>query len=154
MAKPVRTGEFCPNETCPDFGILQRDRAKPNIKKYGKSRQGRPRFFCKTCGRSFVETAGTIFYHHKVEEAAILEALALMAEGLRMRSLVRVKGYSNDSISGWLSKALQHVDAVEEMLKREFSLGRRQLDTLWNYAKYRGKEEIGGEAEVGNRGRK
>ncbi len=60
----ARVGDFCPHESCPDYGKLQSDRQR-NIKKAGKSRQGRQRYQCKTCGRTFTETKGTIFYRRR-----------------------------------------------------------------------------------------
>jgi capsular exopolysaccharide synthesis family protein len=54
-----RTGEFCPNEGCPDYGKLQSEIQK-NIIKKGKSNKGGQRYLCKTCGKSYTETAATI----------------------------------------------------------------------------------------------
>jgi transposase-like protein len=57
----ARVGDFCPNETCPDYEKTQSDQLR-NIKKAGKTKKGRQRYQCKVCGQTFVETRGTIFY--------------------------------------------------------------------------------------------
>jgi len=52
-----------------------------NIRKFGRTKQGRQRFQCKRCGRTFTETKGTIFYRKRTLEHELLETLALLAEG-------------------------------------------------------------------------
>ena len=88
----ARVGDFCPNESCPDYGKLQSDPQR-NIKKAGKTKQGRQRYQCKTCKQTFTETKGTIFYRRWTPEEEILETLAFLAEGVRISSLARVKGH-------------------------------------------------------------
>jgi len=34
----AQSNEFCPNEACPDYGKLQKDQSKPNLKKIGFTR--------------------------------------------------------------------------------------------------------------------
>jgi hypothetical protein len=58
----AQVGEFCPNERCLDYGKLQSEPAKKNIKKFGKTKAGRQRYQCKTCAGTFTETKGTIFH--------------------------------------------------------------------------------------------
>jgi hypothetical protein len=55
----TQVGDFCPNEICPDYGKTQSDQQR-NIKKAGKTKKGRQRYQCKTCGQTFVETKGTL----------------------------------------------------------------------------------------------
>ena len=61
MEKFAKTGDFCPNEACPDYGKLQHGQQR-NIKKIGKTKKGVQRFQCKTCKGTFTETTGTIFF--------------------------------------------------------------------------------------------
>jgi len=130
FAKP---GDFCPYEACPDYQKLQSDQGKPNIIKAGRTRKGAQRFWCKTCGKYFVETTGTIFYRKRTPEHEILETLALLAEGNRISSLTRVKGHKEDTILEWLREAAQHAQALEDVLMKSFRIKRGQLDGLWAY---------------------
>jgi hypothetical protein len=57
----VKTGDFCPNEVCPDFGKVRR-KIQRNIIKAGKSNRGIQRYRCKTCGKYYTETVGTITF--------------------------------------------------------------------------------------------
>ena len=91
MTKFAQVGDFCPNKTCADYGKRQRDQ-QHNIVKYGKTKAGRQRYMCKTCGATFTETKGTIFYGRRTPEDEIIDTLALIAEGNRISSLVRAKG--------------------------------------------------------------
>jgi len=139
FAKP---GDFCPYEACPDYQKLQSDQGKPNIIKAGKTRRGAQRFRCKTCGKYFVETTGTIFYRKRTPEHEILETLALLAEGNRISSLTRVKGHKEDTILEWLREAAQHAQALEDVLMKSFRIKRGQLDGLWAYVGNKGEKKL------------
>ena len=93
MVAFVQVGKICQNEACPDFRKLPPEQQKSNISKFGKTKAGRQRYLCKTCSKTFTETKGTIFYRKRTAEDEILETLALIAEGSRVSSLSRVKGY-------------------------------------------------------------
>jgi transposase-like protein len=139
----AHSNEFCPNEACPDYGKLQNDQSKPNLKKIGFTRAGVQRYQCKTCKGSFTETRGTIFYRKRTPEHQILETLALLAEGNRISSLTRAKGYKEDTILEWLREAATHTEQVEAVLMRDFRVKRGQLDALWAYVG-RKKGQCGG----------
>ena len=142
MERFARTGDFCPNEVCPDYGKLQDGQTQQNIKKSGKTANGTQRYQCKTCKRTFTQTFGTIFYRKRTSEHEILETLALIAEGNRISTLSRVKGHKEDTISQWLREAAQHAEAIEEVLMSEFRVGRAQLDALWAYVGHKGAKKL------------
>lgn len=48
-------------EACLDHGKLQDDQ-QPNMIMFGKTKKGVQRYRCKTCGKTFTETTGTIFF--------------------------------------------------------------------------------------------
>ena len=142
MDQFAEPGDFCPYEACPDYQKLQSDQGKPNIIKAGKTRKGAQRFLCKTCGKYFVETTGTIFYRKRTPEHEILETLALLAEGNRISSLTRVKGHKEDTILEWLREAAQHAQALEDVLMKNFRIKRGQLDGLWAYVGNKGEKKL------------
>ena len=139
LAKP---GDFCPNQACPDYQELQVHQAKPNIIKAGRTGKGVQRFECRTCGKYFVETSGTIFYRKRVPEGEILETLALLAEGNRISSLTRVKGHKEDTILSWLREAARHAEELEEVLMKNYRIKRGQLDGLWAYVGNKGEKKL------------
>jgi transposase-like protein len=140
MKKFAKPGDFCPNETCLDYGKLQNDQQQ-NLAKFGKTRKGVQRFRCQTCGRTFTETTGTIFFRKRTPEDEILETLALLAEGSRISSLTRAKGFKEDTILAWLRQAAQHAEALDEVLMKDFKIKRGQLDALWAYVQNKGEKK-------------
>lgn len=142
MEQLAKVGEFCPNEGCPDYEKLQAMQSEPNIIKAGKTRKGVQRYECKTCGQSFTETKGTLFYKKRTAEDEILETLALLAEGSRISSLSRVKGHKEDTLLSWLREAGEHMQAVEEVLMKDYRVERGQLDALWAFVRNKGEKKI------------
>ena len=141
MTKFAQVGDFCPNKTCADYGKRQSDQQR-NIVKYGKTKAGRQRYMCKTCGATLTETKGTIFYRRRTPEDEIIDTLALIAEGNRISSLVRAKGHKEDTIINWIRKAGQHAEAIEKVLLSEYRLTRGQIDGLWAYVGNKGEKKL------------
>jgi transposase-like protein len=137
----VQVGDFCPNEACADYGKLQTGLHR-NIQKFGKTRNGVQRYRCKTCDKTFTATYGTIFYGKRTPEKEILETLALLAEGVRISSIARVKGHKEDTILQWLHEAAEHAAQIEEVLMRDFRVTRGQLDALWSYVRNKGGKKL------------
>ena len=140
MSKFAQVGDFCPNKTCTDYSKLQGEH-QHNIIRFGKTKAGRQRFKCKTCGSTFTETKDTIFYRRHTPGDEIIETLALIAEGSRISSLARVKGYKEDTIRAWIRDAAEHAEAIEEALLAKYQLKRGQLDGLWAYVGNKGEKK-------------
>jgi transposase-like protein len=74
-----------------------------NIIKFGRSNRGVQRYRCKSCKSTFAATRGTLVYRKRTAvKDIILETLALLAEGVRISSLSRAKGFKEDTILSWL----------------------------------------------------
>lgn len=129
-------GTFCPNKECRLYAEVEQG----NIIKFGRSRQGVQRYHCKSCGATFTATRGTLFYRKRTPVKDILETLALLAEGVRISSLSRAKGFKEDTILAWLREAARHSEAVEEVLLSDYELSRAQVDGLWTYVGNRGQK--------------
>ena len=142
MSRFVKTGNFCPEKSCLDYGKLQPTTEKQNIIKHGRTKAGRQRYKCKTCGHTFTERKGTIFYRKRTDEKEIIETLAWIAEGARISSLARVKGHKEDTIISWLREAKEHAAEIEEVLLAEYKLSRGQIDGLWSYVGNKGEKKV------------
>lgn len=142
MEKLAQTKDFCSNAACPDYGKLQADQSETNLKKIGKTARGVQRYQCKTCGKTFTETIGTIFYRKHTQGDEILEVLALLAEGNRISTLTRVKGIKEDTILSWLREAARHAEQLEAVLMKEYQLQRAQLDGLWSFVANKGEKKV------------
>ena len=141
MERFAKPGDFCQNQTCPDYQKLQSTQGRPNIVKVGKTGKGKQRFRCLTCGKYFVETSGTIFYRKRTSEHEVLETLALLAEGNRISSLTRVKGHKEDTILSWMREAGRHAEELDEVLMQDYRIQRGQLDGLWLYVGNKGEKK-------------
>jgi len=133
----AQVGDFCPNEDCSDYGKIDTS----NINKYGRTSKGLQRYRCKTCGRTFSKNTGTIFYNKHTPASEIMETLALVAEGSRVASLSRTKGYEEDTIHNWLRQAATHAEQIEHVLMSEYEIERGQLDGLWSYVGHKGQKK-------------
>lgn len=129
MSQLASVGDFCPNPECEYYGDVE---AKMIIR-YGKTRDGRQRYQCKSCKKTFNERKGTLFYNRKTAEKDILECLALLAEGVRISSISRSKGFKEDTILSFLREAAHHAEAVEAIMLNEYKISQVQIDGLWTY---------------------
>jgi transposase-like protein len=139
MAALTQVGAFCPNSECADYGQVQGDQ-QSNIIRFGSTKAGRQRYHCKTCGLTFAETKGTLFYRRRVAEREILQALAQLAEGARISSVSRTTGHKEDTILAWLREAAQQIEAIEAVLMADYRVTRGQLDGLWAYVGNKGEK--------------
>ena len=141
MERLAHPGEFCPNRACSDYGKLQSEQVELNIKKIGKTKRGVQRYQCKTCGKTFTETTGTLFYRKHAKEEEILEVLAMLAEGSRISSITRIKGIKEDTILKWLRDSAAHAEKIDEILMQRYHLKRGQLDGLWSFVGNKGEKK-------------
>lgn len=141
MEQFAKPGDFCPNGACTDYGKLQNGQQQ-NLEKFGYTRKGVQRYRCQTCRKTFTATTGTIFFRKRTPEHEILETLALLAEGSRISSLSRVKGFKEDTILAWLREAAQQADQIEAVLMKDFKIQRGQLDALWAYVGNKGEKKL------------
>jgi len=129
MSKLAQVGDFYPHSDCADYG-KRRSEDETNVIKSGKTKAGRQRFQCKTCGGTLVETKGTIFYRRRTPDDEIIETLAFIAEGSRISSAARVKGHKKETIIDWIQDAGDHAEAIEDVLLADYQIERGQLDGL------------------------
>jgi transposase-like protein len=147
MEQLAQPKDFCPNPACPDYGKLQYDQTQPNLKQLGKTKRGVQRYPCKTCGKTFTETKGTLCYRKHAPMEQILELLADPGPaqpglgGNRISTLTRVNGIKEDTILRWLREAKQHSQELDEVLMKDFHLKRAQIDGLWSFVQNKGEKK-------------
>ena len=134
--KLIAADKFCDNKQCQNYG--RRD--KKNIKGFGHSPNGTQRYRSKTCGVTFTETKGTLFYGHHAPKKDILEALAMLAERMSIAAVARVKGVKEETVSDWLKDAASHIQEIEEVLLKDYHVDKAQMDSLWTYVVNKGKK--------------
>ncbi len=129
----IDTSQFCcPNEECLDYG----KRGKGNIvcnRRYGKQRTQLLK--CKTCGKSFSENRGTLFFNLRTSKGKVVKALQTLAERGSLRGTARVTGHKKDTIASWQKRAGEQADALREYLLHELHLDRVEVDELYTFVK-------------------
>jgi len=93
------------------------------------------RFKCKVCGRTFTRKTKTFFDQKKHSPATIVEVLLLLAEGMSVRGLARVKGLKPETIIRWRREAAQHLEELEHFMVHELELKQVQIDEVWTFLK-------------------
>jgi len=132
----VHPSAFCWNPNCADYGQVNRGA----IRRFGHTQAGTQRYQCRTCGSTFVETIGTVFYGRHHAQETILECLALLAERNSLAAIHRVKGIKEETVMDWLRLAADHVERIEALLLANFQLTRAQLDAMWTYVGHKGEK--------------
>jgi transposase-like protein len=132
----AEVGAFCPSENCESYG----DVVHAQIIRFGQTRKGTQRFRCQVCGGTFSETTGTLFYKKRTRRKDIVEVLALLAEGVRISSLSRAKGFKEDTILDWLREAAGHAEQIEAVLMADYQVTQAQIDGLWAYVGHKGEK--------------
>jgi transposase-like protein len=136
VKKLAEVGECCPNESCEGYGEVK----DAPIIRFGHTKKGTQRFRCQICGKVFSETTGTLFHHKHTPRKDILEVLALLAEGVRISSITRAKGFKEDTVLGWLREAAQQAEQMEAILMAEYQVSQAQIDGLWAYVGHKGEK--------------
>ena len=139
MSELASVGDFCPNPDCEYYGDIE---AKMIIR-YGKIREGRQRYQCKSCKKTFNDRKGTMFYKRKTEEKDILECLALVAEGTRLSRISRAKSIKEDTFLSFLRKAAHPAKEVEAILLNDYEISQVQIDGLWTYVGHKKMAKTG-----------
>lgn len=129
MTQLAYTGQFCPNPDCHLFNNTQ-DHA---IIKHAKTPQGKQRYRCKACRKTFSQNKGTLFYGKQKPPEVIIETLLLIAEGTGIRATARLKGLHPETVLTWLKEAAAHAQEVEHILLEDYRVDRAQVDGLWSY---------------------
>ena len=129
MPQLAQTGQFCPNPDCERFNNT-RDHA---LIKHAKTKQGKQRYRCKACGKTFSENKGTIFYGKQKSPEVIIETLLLVAEGTGIRATARIKKLHPETVLTWLKQAAAHAEEIEHLLLEDYRVDRAQVDGLWSY---------------------
>ena len=65
----------------------------------------------------------------------------MLAEGMRISSISRVKGFKADTILGWLREAVEHAEQLEALLMKNYQVTQVQIDGLWAYVGHKGQKK-------------
>src|SRR2546429_9095270 len=92
---------FCPNLECPSRGLI----GQGNIVSHGSKR---PRCKCKTCGKTFSVTTGTVLAGLRKPTELIVIVITLLAYGCPIQAIVHVFGLDERTVANWQYRAGKH----------------------------------------------
>lgn len=99
---------------------------------------GRSRWRCLSCGRSFGQTLGTPLYRLKTDIAEIIRALQVVLHRGRLRAAEEQTGHDYETIASWIKRLGDHAEAITDLLARELHLSEVELDELWSFVGRKG----------------
>jgi transposase-like protein/IS1 family transposase len=106
--EPMNASEqFCPNPCCSARGEI----GQGNIVVHGKER---PRYKCKTCGRTFSAKAGTMFAGLRKPEKLVVIVITLLAYGCPLQAVVHAFNLDERTVANWRDRAGLHCEKVHK----------------------------------------
>lgn len=101
--------QFCPNEACKARGQV----GQGNIVVHGRKR---PRYKCKTCGRTFSARVGTSFAGLRKPIELIVIVVTLLAYGCPLQAIVHAFGLDERTVADWRDRAGRHCEKLHQAL--------------------------------------
>jgi transposase-like protein len=122
-------GVECPRPECPS--------QQPDVQTHVICWQKKTgRYKCKVCGRTFTWKTNTLFANKEHSPEMIVEVLLLLAEGMSIRGVARVKKIKPETAIRWRREAVASLESLEDSLFEEgIELSQVQLDELWTFLK-------------------
>jgi transposase-like protein len=116
----------CPNPECE---YHHRAEGKAIIKR-GKYKTGHQRYYCKHCGKFFMDTVGTAVYRKHLPGNDIRLIYRLFLEKNGIRSIERITGHHRDTISHLIRDTVRN-QKMEEYLVKQIGLTACECEKLW-----------------------
>jgi transposase-like protein len=99
---------------------------------------GRPRWRCLVCGRSFGTTLGTPLYRLKTDIAEIIRAIQVVLHRGSLRAAEEQTGHNYETIAAWIKRWGDHAEAMSKVLVRDLALSEVEFDEFWSFVGRKG----------------
>lgn len=119
-------GIQCQNPEC-EYYLKVEGKA---VVKSGKYKTGHQRYYCKHCGKYFMETVGTAIYRKHLSNDEIRMIYRLYIEGNGIRGIERLTGHHRDTVSNLLKETVKN-EKTEEYLISQIGLTAKECKKLW-----------------------
>lgn len=116
----------CQNPEC-EYYLKTEEKA---VVKSGKYNTGHQRYYCKHCGKYFMETSGTPVYRKHLSKDEIRMIYRLFIEKNGIRSIERITGHHRDTVSKLLKETVKN-EKTEEYLISQVGLTAEECKKLW-----------------------
>jgi transposase-like protein len=118
--------QFCPNLECMSRGQI----GQGNIVIHQRNR---PRYKCKTCGRTFSANAGTALAGLRKPMEVIVIVITLLAYGCPVQAIVHAFELDERTVASWQRGAGKHCELIhkEKIERGNLDLIHVQADEIW-----------------------
>lgn len=107
--------QFCPNLACSARGQVGRG----NIAIHSRSR---PRYRCKTCGKTFSAKEGTLFAGLRKPTELVVIVVTLLSYGCPIQAIVHAFDLDERTVASWRDRAGKHCEQVHQALVEQGQL--------------------------------
>src|SRR5438034_1601900 len=116
---------FCPNLQCMARGQV----GQGNIVIHGRQR---PRYRCRTCGKTFSAKEGTLFAGLRKPTEVIVQVVTLLAYGCPVQAIVHAFGLDERTVASWRDRAGAQCERVHQAIVEQgkLDLGHVQADEI------------------------
>ena len=115
---------FCHNPDCPARG-------KTGYGNIGVHSRKENRYICHTCGKTFAESKGTVFYRLRYPVEFVTQMITLLAYGCPIAAIVAAFGLDERTVSSWQRRAGKHCKKVHNhLVQQPRDLGQVQADEI------------------------
>lgn len=98
-------------------------------------KDGRQRWVCRGCGRSFGPTFGTPVYRLHTSPAEVARALLIVMRRGSLSAAEEITGHKYETIGRWLRMAADHAEAITQALVHDLHLSQVEVDAFWSFVK-------------------
>src|SRR6266576_1930673 len=118
--------QLCPNLECTSIGQI----GQGNIVIHQKDR---PRYKCKTCGKTFSARAGTALEGIRKSEDEYVKVITLLAYGTSIQAIVHAFKLDERTVAKWRDRAGIHCESIhkEKVERGILDLIQVQADEIW-----------------------
>ena len=100
---------------------------------------GRQRYHCRGCGAWFGETHNTPMYRLHTSPEEVGRSLLIVMRRGSLRAAEEITGHKYETIGRWLSLAVEHAEALTEVLVHDLELSELEIDEFWSFVQRRTK---------------
>ena len=111
--------------------------------KHGRDRNGRQRWKCKPCRKTWTEPYERLLGEMRVPEEKALLALNLLCEGSSIRSTERLTGLHRDTVMKLLVRVGEGCERFLEERIRDVPVEDVQCDEIWGFVEMKERTKVG-----------
>jgi transposase-like protein len=100
--------------------------------------EGKQRWQCPGCRRSFGATTNTPMYRLKTPVAEVAEALLVVLRRGSLLAAEELTGHKYETIGRWLRQAAAHAEALTAALVHDLHLTEVEVDEFWSFVGQKG----------------